>query len=505
MSKSTYILEMLHIQKNFPGVKALQDVDFQLLDGEIHGLVGENGAGKSTLMKILAGMYSHDSGEIKFEGHVQDVLTPKLIEKLGIYFIHQERHVVPYLTVAETLFLGLEKTYTPFKFIKRRVMEKEAEKALLEKVGATIPGNKLMAELTVGEQQLIQICRALLFDPKVIVFDEPTAVLAKREQEKLFEIIRDLREKEISIIYISHYFKEILDICDRITVLRNGEKVKTIETTGLKIEDIVYMMAGRHIDDQFPKRNWELGESIIDVKNLSHETQFTNVSFNIHAGEIVGITGLMGSGHTSLGMALYDHTGVTSGSIEIEGKPYTRGNPEGSVANGIGYVPEDRRNLGIVQSMSVRENITLSSLNSVSKSGVINHKTEIQKVDSLISRLAIRTPDQEEAVNYLSGGNQQKVVIAKWLSSGSKLYILNQPTSAVDVGAKAEIYALINEMARNGAAVLLISQDLQEIVGLSDRILVMYRGQVIEEHKGDVTSDQIMVSMMGGNQDESTS
>lgn len=497
--KENYILEMLNIRKEFPGVKALQDVSFQLRDGEIHGLVGENGAGKSTLMKILAGMYSHDSGEILFQGQIQGTLTPKAVEKLGIYFIHQERHVVPYLTVAESLFLGIERTYTPFKLLKRRVMEQEAEKLLSEKVGISIPGNKLVGELTVGEQQLLQICRALLQDPKVIVFDEPTAVLAKREADQLFEIIRELRKREIGIIYISHYFGEILDICDRITVLRNGAKVDTVSTEGLTIEDIVYMMAGRRIDDQFPSKNWDAGEVLLDVKGLTHATQFRDVNFQIRGGEIVGITGLMGSGHTSIGMSVYNSDGIINGSIEFEGNRLSHINPEKAISLGMGYVPEDRRNLGIVQNMSVRENITLSSLKSVSSNNVVKSDKEQQKVDSLIKKLGIRTPNQEEPVNYLSGGNQQKVVMAKWLSSGAKLYILNQPTSAVDVGAKAEIYALINEVAKEGAGVLLITQDLQELVGLSDRILVMYRGEVIQDLAGkDTTTDQVMVCMMGG-------
>ncbi|GEN36289.1 sugar ABC transporter ATP-binding protein [Aneurinibacillus danicus] len=499
-----YVLEMISIDKEFPGVKALQNVNFQLRAGEIHGLIGENGAGKSTLMKILAGIYSQDRGEIRFRGHIQAPLTPRLVKKLGIHFIHQERYVVSYLTVAESLFLGIEPAYTPLKLIKRRSMEREAERVLKETVGVSIPGNKLVGDLTVGEQQLLQICRALLQQPKVIVFDEPTAVLAKREAEQLFKIIRELRKKEIGIIYISHYLGEILDICDRITVLRNGVKVNTIEAKGVTIEDIVYMMAGRHIDDQFPSKNRNIGEILLDIKGLTRAALFRNVSFQIRSGEIVGITGLMGSGHTGLGMAIFDNYGITDGSIEFEGKRLSRINPERAVSLGMGYVHEDRRNLGIIQNMSVRENITLASLKDVSKGGVINAARESQKAAKLIEKLEIRTPSQEEAVNYLSGGNQQKVVIAKWLSSRAKLYILNQPTAAVDVGAKAEIYTLISQMAEQGAGVLLISQDLQELVGLCDRILVMYRGEIIQELAGDnLTTDQVMVCMMGGNLNDS--
>jgi ribose transport system ATP-binding protein len=496
-----YILEMVNIDKSFPGVKALQDVTFQLRDGEIHGLIGENGAGKSTLMKILAGIYSHNHGEIKFQNVKQERWTAKVIEKLGIQFIHQERHVVPYLTVAESLYLGIEPTYSPLKLINRKKLEKQAEKVLQEKVGLIVKGNKLVGDLTVGEQQLLQICRALLQDPKVIVFDEPTAVLAKREADRLFEIIRDLQKKKIAIIYISHYFAEILDICDCITVLRNGKKVDSVGITGLTIEDIVQMTVGREIGNQFSQKKHSSGDILLEVTDLTHKNDFRDVNFNVRKGEIVGITGLMGSGHTSLAMAIYDHYGIVGGGIHLEGRPLGKVNPEGAIAKGIGYVPEDRRNLGIVQDLSVRENITLASLKSVSRGNVINHKNEKKKVASLIERLAIRTPNQEEPVNFLSGGNQQKVVISKWLSSGVTLYILNQPTAAVDVGAKAEIYSLINELAAEGAGVLLVSQDLQELVGLSNRILVMFRGEIIDELKGNnVTTDQVLVSMMGGNQ-----
>ncbi len=495
------MLEMVNINKSFPGVRALQDVTFQLRDGEIHGLIGENGAGKSTLMKILAGIYHHDHGEIRFQGSKQGRWTARVIERLGIQFIHQERHVVPYLTVAESLFLGIEPTYSPLKLINRRNLEKQASKVLQEKVGLVVEGNKLVGELTVGEQQLVQICRALLQNPKVIVFDEPTAVLAKREANRLFEIIRELQKNKIAIIYISHYFGEIIDICDRITVLRNGQKVDTVGIEGLTIEDMVQMTVGREIVDQFSEKNQSTDEVLLEVKDLTHKTDFRHVDFSVRKGEIVGITGLMGSGHTSLGMSIYDHYGVVNGVVQLEGKPLGRLKPEGAIAKGIGYVPEDRRNLGIVQDLSVRENITLASLKRVSRGSVINQKAEKQKVASLIERLAIRTPNQEEPVNFLSGGNQQKVVISKWLSSGAKLYILNQPTAAVDVGAKAEIYSLIHELAKEGAGILLISQDLQELVGLSNRILVMFRGEIIDELEGsNVTTDQVLVSMMGGEQ-----
>ncbi|WP_102346206.1 sugar ABC transporter ATP-binding protein [Bacillus sp. Marseille-P3661] len=494
------VLEMVGIDKVFPGVKALEQVSFQLIEGEIHGLLGENGAGKSTLMKVLAGIYSHDAGDILVHGQKQKKLNPKQVEKLGIYFIHQERYVVPTLTVAETLFLGKEKLYTSFGIMKRKIMEKQAEKFIKETVDVSIACNRLISELTVGEQQLIQICRAIIQQPKVLVFDEPTAVLAKQEKEKLFEIIRQLQKRSISIVYISHYFGEILEICDRITVLRDGKKVKTASTTNMTIEDMVYTITGKQLEEKKFEKDWQAGATLLEVKNLTKKHSFQDVSFKLKKGEIVGITGLMGSGYAEVGTAIFDSKDVIGGTITFEGNELSRLSPERSVALGIGYVPEDRRNHGIIKKMTVKQNTTLASLKSVSKSGLIQSKKESTKVQELIEKLDVRTPNLEEEIEFLSGGNQQKVVLAKWLHSGSKLFILNQPTAAVDVGAKAEIYQLIIELAKQGAGILLISQDLKELERLSDTVYVMYRGKIIDEIPGEkLTSDQLMLSMMGGN------
>ncbi len=372
MSES-YILEMKDIDKEFPGVKALQNVTFKLKNREIHGLVGENGAGKSTMMKILAGIYQHDGGDIIFEGEVQKNITPRHIEQLGITFIHQERYVVPHLTVAESLFLGIEPTKSFFRFMSRKQLNKEAERLLKEKVGFEVDAKTEIGKLTVGEQQLVQICRALMNDPKIIVFDEPTAVLAKGEAERLFEIIRELG-KEISVIYISHYFGEILDLCDKVTVLRNGEYVDCVGTEGMTIGDLVKLMIGRDIGDQYPPKNDQIGKVLLEVKGLTHEKHFKDISFSVREGEVVGFTGLMGSGHSEIGTAIYDTTGITSGSIVFEDKEIKKNNHVKAVELGMGYVPEDRRRLGVIQKMSVKENTTLSSLRTVSINGVIRKK-----------------------------------------------------------------------------------------------------------------------------------
>ncbi len=495
---SDRILMMSKIDKSFPSVKALEGVDLEVKKNEIHGLIGENGAGKSTLMKILSGLYTHDAGTIEFCGKAYEMLTPRLVEKIGISVIHQERHVVPFLTVAESLFLGIEGDF----IMKRKKLEKRAEELIFGNLGVEIKGNSLMSDLSVGEQQLVQICRALMTNPKLIIFDEPTAVLPRKEAEKLFEIIRELK-KTVSVIYISHYFGEILDLCDIITVLKNGKKVTTISAKNETIENLVFLMSGKEVKKQYPDKNRVHGDCVLQIENLSHQEAFENVSFNIRQGEILGLTGLMGSGHAEVGESLYGAQGIISGNIIFNGvqqKTYSR---EQAVRMGIGYVPEDRRGKGVIQLDSVRENITLASLEKISKRSVINKKTELADVKMHIENLSIKTPSEEQMSGLLSGGNQQKVVIARWIQGDSKLLILNQPTSGVDIGARAEIYAFIHQMAKNGSAVLLISQDIQELVGMSDKILTMFRGQVNGSfNTGDYTSneqavDEIIISMMG--------
>lgn len=501
--QNNYILEMRNITKAFNGNKALDNVTFQVRKAQIHGLVGENGAGKSTIMKILAGIYSLDEGTILFEGaDITKKITAKAIEDLGISFIHQERYVVPHLTIAEMLFLGKEETRSSIKIMQRKKMEKKAEDALREYMGVELPGNKLISELTVGEQQLVQICRALLNDPKIIVFDEPTAVLAKKEADILFGIIRKL-SKDRGVIYISHYFGEILDLCDEVTVLRNGQKITTVTTEGMTIDKLVSLMIGRDVKTQYPPRNRVPGDVVIKVENLTHEKYFKNVSFEIRSGEILGLTGLMGSGHDMVGVSLFNAKGISSGSVEFLGKKIHKPIANKSVKHGIGYVPDDRRGLGAMQIMTVKENETIASLKKASRNGVINAKAEKSIADDLVKELNIKTESINTQCGFLSGGNQQKVVLAKWLSSDAKLYILNQPTAGVDVGARAEIYSIIDRLAREGAAVLLVTQDIQELYNMSDRIITMYRGEInMQANVEDCTEEGIIVTMMGGNTHE---
>lgn len=505
MANSEYVLEMLDISKEFPGVKALSDVTIQIKTGEVHGLVGENGAGKSTIIKILAGLYSNDGGKIIFDGEdITKKLNARTAEQIGISFIHQERYMVRHLTVAEMLFLGIEKTKTPLHFMDKKGMVKQAEKILEEKVGVTLDGNMLVGQMTVGEQQLIQICRALMGDPKVIVFDEPTAVLTKKEAERLFQIIRQLK-KDRGVIYISHYFGEILDLCDRVTVLRNGRKISTVNAADTTIDSLVTMMVGRDIQEQYPKKERKPGEVILSVKGLTHKKEFKNLDFEVRRGEIVGITGLMGSGHDKVGIGIYDGSDITGGEVEFKGKKMAYLNPEKAVRAKMGYVPDDRRGLGAIQDMTVKENITLACLKRLTKHGLISEKEEARIAEKQIAELKIKTPGKDAKTGNLSGGNQQKVVLSRWLSDESELYILNQPTSGIDIGARADIYKIIDQMAKDGAGVLMITQDIQELYGMSDRIIVMYRGKTVlelETTEQDLTDQIIVASMGGGVEDE---
>ncbi|MCB6203058.1 sugar ABC transporter ATP-binding protein [Extibacter muris] len=505
MAGAEYILEMLDVTKEFPGVKALSNVTIQIKAGEVHGLVGENGAGKSTIMKILAGLYSNDEGRIIFDGEdITKKLNARTAEHLGISFIHQERYVVRHLTVAEMLFLGIEKTKSLFRFMDRKGMVKSAEKMLKEKVGVELPGDRLVSQLTVGEQQLIQICRALMNDPKVIVFDEPTAVLAKKESERLFKIIHQLK-KEKGVIYISHYFGEILELCDRVTVLRNGEKIDTVNAADVTIDSLVTMMVGRNILEQYPQKQRKPGETILSVKGLTHKKEFRDLNFQVRRGEILGITGLMGSGHDKVGISIYDNADIVGGEIEFKGKKMSYISPQKAVQEKMGYVPDDRRGLGAIQKMSVQENITLACLKKLARYGIISNKAEAEAADEQIEHLGIRTPGRDAQTGNLSGGNQQKVVLSRWLSDESELYILNQPTSGIDIGARADIYKIIDKMARSGAAVIIITQDIQELYGMSDRVIVMYRGVTkleMEIRDQDVTNQIIVASMGGGAEDE---
>ena len=485
-------LSVSGLVKDFGGIRALNGVNLVIAPGTVHGLVGQNGAGKSTLIKILAGIYQPDAGTIRINGEIHSRLNPPLAERLGIQFIHQERLLVPTLTVAESLYLGAEPRLG--SWINRRLMNEQAVTALQDYFGLAISPNKLIGELSAAQQQTIQITRALLRKASVLVLDEPTATLVKREVDLLFQTLQRLRDSGLTIIYISHYLNEIETLCDRVTVLRNGIDVGTVEPRLTPISSIVSLMIDRNIEDLFQKRSVALGEPVLEVRELSHRSAFADVSFTVRQGEILGITGLIGSGAKEIVHSLFGLERISKGQVRINRREVRLSTPGQAVRSQIAYVPEHRREHGVALSFSVRENLTLASLREHSKAGILNERSERRKVAELIAKLSLLAPDQDTPVRQLSGGNQQKVVLGKWLSRESALYILDEPTVGVDIGAKTEIYRIIGELASRGAAILILSSDLLELLGLADRILVFFRGKVVRELDASTADSDALLS-----------
>lgn len=497
------VLELTNITKEFPGVRALDRVDFKVRTGEVHGLVGENGAGKSTLIKIIAGVYQRDEGEMRIRGQACGHLTPHEVEELGIQFIHQETYLVPEFTVAQSIFLGQEVTLKGFPLVNNRKMVKAAEQFVEEMLGIKISGNTLIRDLSVSQQQLVQIARALMAQPSITAFDEPTAPLARREVERLFEVITTLKQQGITIIYISHYLQEISEICDRVTVLRNGKTVDTLELAQTTHDEIVRLMVGRNLEQLFPEREVNIrAEEILTVTGLTQHGAFNDIDFKVRSGEVVGLTGLIGSGVEELVSALYGFSKPEGGELRLNSEKVNRWSPVKAVKSGMGLVPKNRRQEGLVLNMSVSDNVNLPSLERVATSGFTRQKAAVQRSAKMIKNLEIRPPSPETIVRYLSGGNQQKVVIAKWLTRGSKLYLLHEPTIGVDVGAKSEIYQLINTLVDEGAGVLLVSSDLPELLAMSDRVLIMFRGEIVKELQAkESTPDNILFWATGGKEE----
>ncbi|TCL71481.1 sugar ABC transporter ATP-binding protein [Rhizobium sp. BK251] len=496
-----HIIRFDHIVKRFGGAQALAGVWLAVRRGTVHGLVGQNGAGKSTLIKILAGLHRPDEGLIEIENQSYERLTPHLCEELGIHFIHQDRLLVPTFTVGEALFLGRETRFAGTPFLNRRAMQKRAEEILANYFGVELPRDALISELSAAERQIVQITRALLHRPKVLVFDEPTAALVRREAEILFRLIRRLRSEGVTIIYISHYLNEIEELCDHVTVLRNGTDVASLPIGETSAKAIASLMIERDIAEMFPKRQVELGEEILKVQALSTPNRFEDISFTLRRGEILGITGLLGSGAKDLVRTLFGLEQAASGVIEIKGEAAQPRNPVQAVDRQLALVPEDRRGHGVGLDLSLSENITLSSLARYTRFGFLKRKRERADTDDLIRRLQIKATGRDALVRTLSGGNQQKVAIAKWLSRQSEIYLLDEPTVGVDIGSKVEIYTLIGELAARGAGVILLSSDLPELVGITDRILVFFRGHVIRELvSSKTTTDEVLAASTGASE-----
>ena len=470
------ILTMKGIDKSFPGVHALDHVDLEVRRGEVHALMGENGAGKSTLMKVLTGIYSKDEGTITFEGKEVEFTNLREAQDAGIVIVHQELNMLGHLTVAQNIFIGRE--FMKGKFIDDRKMNEEARK-LFDQLGIDIDPTETMSRLTVGKQQMCEIAKAISHDAKVIIFDEPSAALTEAEIEELFKIIRDLRERQLGIVYISHRMDEIKVITDRVTVMRDGGYVGTLITKDCTKEDIINMMVGRVIYED-PKTESQVAKDapvVLKVEHLNAGRMVQDVSFELHKGEILGFSGLMGAGRTETMRALFGADPKQSGDIYINGEKVDIKTPKDAVSHGIGYLSEDRKRFGIIVDKTVAENSTMASLDEYMKGLFIDKKKEKEVAQKYVDILKTKTPGVDQLVVNLSGGNQQKVVIAKWLVRNCDILIFDEPTRGIDVGAKSEIYHLMNELVAEGKSIIMVSSEMTEILRMSDRIVIMCEGR----------------------------
>lgn len=488
---------MKNIYKAFGTNAVLEGVNFDTHGGEIHALMGENGAGKSTMMNILTGMHKKDQGTILINGKEHSYTNPKEAEEHGVSFIHQEMNTWPQMTVLENLFIGKEMK-NKIGFIRSKEMKTLALKTFKE-LGITMDLDADVQTLSVGQQQMIEIAKALMTDCQVLIMDEPTAALTDREIRMLFKIIQHLKTKEVAIIYISHRMEEIFEISDRITVMRDGMTVDTTLTKETNVDDVVRKMVGREISDYYPKKNAEIGETVFEVKNLSGTSGFENISFSVKSGEIVGFSGLMGAGRTEIMRGIFGIDPISQGEIILEGKKVQLKNPSTSIKAGVGFLTENRKEEGLVLDFSINDNISLPSIDEFRVRGLIDTKTEDEFVQLLMKRLTVKAQNEDISAGSLSGGNQQKVVLAKWIGIGPKVLILDEPTRGVDVGAKREIYQLMNELAERGVAIVMVSSDLPEVLGVSDRILVVHEGKIAGElNRTEATQEKIMNLATGG-------
>ncbi len=486
------ILTMKGIDKSFPGVHALDHVDLEIRKGEVLALMGENGAGKSTLMKVLTGIYKKDSGTITYEGKEVEFANTREAQDAGIVIVHQELNMLGHLTVAQNLFIGRE--FMNGVKIDDKKMNEEAKK-LFDKLNVDIDPAETMSNLTVGKQQMCEIAKAVSFDAKVIIFDEPSAALTETEIEAMFEIIRDLKKRDIAMVYISHRMDEIKVITDRVTVMRDGTYVGTIITKDSTKEDIINMMVGRVIYEDPKTQSMVAPDApvVLEVKNLNAGKMVQDVSFKLHKGEILGFSGLMGAGRTETARALFGADPVDSGEIYINGEKVTINSPRDAVRAGIGYLSEDRKRYGIVVQKTVAENTSMATMKNFMKGLLIDKKKEAKVAQEYVEALATKTPSVEQLVVNLSGGNQQKVVIAKWLTRDCDILIFDEPTRGIDVGAKNEIYKLMNKLASEGKSIIMISSEMTEILRMSDRIVVMCEGKKTGEIDiAEATQENIM-------------
>jgi len=491
------LLQMTDITKQFPGVLALDKAQLSVAAGECHALVGENGAGKSTLMKILSGAYQPDSGVIKLDGSEQQVTSPIVARKLGITMIHQELNLLPEMTVAENIFLGHEIVHGPLGWLDKRTMERKSEE-LLESFSQKLSGRALVRKISLAQQQMVEIAKAISVQSKIIIMDEPSAILTDRELVELFDLIGRLKKQNVAIIYISHRLEEIFKVCDRVTVMRDGKTVQTDQASSMTQDQIIRLMVGREIEQFFPSAQSNPGAEVLRLESINQAGKLQNINLSLRKGEIVGLTGLVGAGRTELARVIFGAEQPDSGRMLLEGNVVSFGSPRQAIDAGIGLLTEDRKSQGLALNMMVRENTTMASLSRLVRCGFVDIRAEKKATQGYIRDLQIKTPSTEQKVRNLSGGTQQKVVLSKWLFTQSRILIFDEPTRGIDVGAKAEIYQLMWRLVGQGIAILMISSELPEVLKMCDRILVMHEGEITGELKqAEATQEKIMALAMG--------
>ena len=497
MSESRPFLLMEDISKAFPGVQALDHARLEVARGEILALVGENGAGKSTLMKILTGVIQKDSGRILLRGREVDIRTPAQAQELGVSMIHQELALAPYRTVGENIFLGREPQGKLPGFIAWNTLYDRAQE-LLDQLNVNVGAHANVDDLSIAQQQMVEVAKALSYNADLIIMDEPTSSLTDRETEVLFDLMRSLREKGVSIIFISHRLEEVFEIADRVTVMRDGKYIGAKRTSETDEKEVVRMMVGRELGELYPKVEAERQGVVLEARGLSDGRELHGASFKLYRGEVLGIAGLVGAGRTALAETVFGIRKATEGEILVDGQPARLRSASDAIKLGMGLVPEDRKQQGLFLNMAVRENIAISAISQMSKAGFLSFGRMNELARTFVKKLDIRTPSLMQKVRNLSGGNQQKVVISRWLTLKPRILILDEPTRGIDVGAKSEIHGLMSQLASEGVGVMMISSELPEVLGVSDRILVMHEGRIVAEFSRDeATQDNIMLAATG--------
>ena len=498
-NRNSPFLEMRAIVKRFPGVLALDGVDFGMARGEVVAVIGENGAGKSTLMKVLGGVYQADSGEIRMDGQPVEIRSVQDAIRRGIALIHQERNLALHLNVAENIFLGHEPHWGGRLGLLDRATLHRRAREVAARVGLATDTRRPVGVLPPGPQQMVEIARALSLDAQILVMDEPTSSLSQRETQTLFEVIRDLRRQGVGVVYISHRLGEVREVADRVVVLRDGQNAGELDRSEADHDRMVKLMVGREISQYYSRVHEPGDEVVLELRDVVVAANpDARIRFTVRRGEVVCLAGLVGAGRTEMARALFGIEPILDGTILLDGRPVAVSSPLDAIQRGFGLVPEDRQLQGLILEMTVRQNVSLAELRMIQRWGFWDRRREHRRVTAMVERLRIRTPSLEQRVRYLSGGNQQKVVLAKWLSLEPKVLILDEPTRGVDVGAKQEIYMLIGELARSGVAILMISSEMEEVLGMSDRVIVIHEGRVAGELRHDDLSEEAVIALATG-------